>query len=52
MKSHLKFSDLYSRYGLNQILKLHFIGGFEKFRTMETSLEQIKLAPLEKSLKK
>ena len=35
MKSHLEFSDLYSRYGLNQILKLHFIGGSEKIRTME-----------------
>ena len=50
MKSQLKFSDSYSRYALSRVLKLHFICSSEKLETVETSLEQSKLAP-QKSLK-
>ena len=49
MESQLTFSDLYSQYVLSQILKLHFIRSSGKLRTMETSLEQVNLAPLKKS---
>ena len=41
MKSQLTFSDLHSRYGLTQILKLHFTGGSEKLETVETSREKL-----------
>ena len=50
MKSQLIFSDLYSRYGVSQILKLHSIRSSGKLRTLETSLEQLKLAPLRENL--
>ena len=50
MKSQLTFSYLYSRYALRRILKLHFICSSENLETVETSLEQSKLAP-QKSLK-
>ena len=50
MKSQLTISDLYSCYGLSQILKLHFIGSSEKIKTMGTSLERLKLAPEKKPL--
>ena len=45
MKSQLTVSDLYSCYGLSQILESKFIGSSEKLKTMETSLERLKLAP-------
>ena len=50
MKSQLTFSDFCSRYALSRISKLQFIGSSEKKGTVETNLEQSKLAP-QKSLK-
>ena len=52
MKSQLTFSDLYSRYGVSQILKLHFTGGYEKLKTGETSREKLNWYHLQKSLSK